>query len=154
MNPERLTEKAREAISGAQKIAARMDHQSIDAEHLLLSLLDQEKGLTAAVLNKAGVSVDALTIRVQREVEKMPKVANVTNQGVTARFSKVMAAAEDEAITSRDQQPAELRGRLAIPSIMPAAGTTIDADTADGSTIAVHGRCVARKSGFDSRLTI
>jgi len=90
MNPERFTEKAREAIAGAQKLAARMDHQSIDVEHLLLSLLDQEKGLTAAVLNKAGISVDALTIRVQREVEKFPKVANVSNQGITARFSKVL----------------------------------------------------------------
>ncbi len=125
MNPERLTEKARESIAGAQKIAARMDHQSIDAEHLLLSLLDQEKGLTAAVLNKAGVSVDALTIRVQREVEKLPKVANVTNQGITARFSKVMAAAEDEAKKLKDEYVSIEHLLLAMTDDKGAAGTIL-----------------------------
>jgi ATP-dependent Clp protease ATP-binding subunit ClpB len=125
MNAERFTEKAREAIAGAQKIAARMDHQSIDAEHLLLSLLDQEKGLTAAVLNKAGVSVDALTIRVQREVEKLPKVANVTNQGVTARFSKVVDAAEGEAKKLKDEYVSVEHFLLALTEDKGAAGTIL-----------------------------
>ena len=43
----------------SQKLAARLNHQQIDAEHVLLSLLDQEKGLAPAILQKAGVSVDA-----------------------------------------------------------------------------------------------
>jgi ATP-dependent Clp protease ATP-binding subunit ClpB len=125
MNPERFTEKARESISGAQKLAARMDHQSIDAEHLLLSLLDQEKGLTTAILNKAGVSVDALTIRVQREVEKFPKVGQVGNQGVTARFSKVMAAAEDEAKKLKDEYVSVEHFLLALTEDKGAAGNIL-----------------------------
>ena len=125
MNPERFTEKAREAVAGAQKLAARMDNQSIDVEHLLLSLLDQEKGLTAAVLNKAGVSVDALTIRVQREVEKLPKVANVSSQNITPRFSKVMSGAEDEAKKLKDEYVSVEHFLLALTEDKGPAGTIL-----------------------------
>ena len=61
MDLNKFTEKAQQALAGSQKLAARMNNQQIEPEHLLLSLLDQEKGLTAAVLNKAGVSVDVGT---------------------------------------------------------------------------------------------
>jgi ATP-dependent Clp protease ATP-binding subunit ClpB len=125
MNPERFTEKAREAIAGAQKIAARMDHQSIDAEHLLLSLLDQEKGLTAAVLNKAGVSADALTLRVQRDVEKFPKVGRVDTQSVTARFSKVLDAAETEAKKLKDEYVSVEHLLLALTDDKGTAGAVL-----------------------------
>ena len=103
MNPERLTEKAREAIAGAQKIAAKLDHQTIEVEHLLLSVLDQDKGLAPAVLSKAGLSVDALTLKVQREVEKLPKVERVEQHQVSARFTKLIATAEDEAKALKDE---------------------------------------------------
>src|SRR4051812_16937599 len=76
MDINRFTEKAREALQGAQKLAIRMSHQQIDNEHLLLSLLDQEGGLTPAILKKAGVAPEALTIRVQRELEKLPRVTS------------------------------------------------------------------------------
>src|SRR5215510_7889871 len=75
MDINRFTEKAREALQGAQKLAIRMSHQQIDNEHLLLALLDQEGGLTPAILKKAGVAPEALTIRLQRELEKLPRVS-------------------------------------------------------------------------------
>jgi ATP-dependent Clp protease ATP-binding subunit ClpB len=125
MNPEKFTEKAREALAGAQKLAARMDHQQIDVEHLLVAMLDQEKGLTAAVLNKAGVSVDAITIKVQRELEKLPKVGTVENQGVTVRFNKVMAQAEDEAKRLKDEYLSVEHLLLAITTDKGAAGTIL-----------------------------
>jgi ATP-dependent Clp protease ATP-binding subunit ClpB len=125
MNPEKFTEKAREALAGAQKLAARMDHQSIDVEHLLVSMLDQDKGLTAAVLSKAGVSVDALTIKLQRELEKLPKVGHVENQGVTVRFNKVLAQAEDEAKKLKDEYLSVEHLLLALTADKGAAGTIL-----------------------------
>ena len=104
MDANRFTEKAREALADSQKLAAKFDHQQIDAEHLLLALLDQPKGLTLALLNKLGISTDALTIQVQRLLDKIPKV---TGQGVTqsasARFNKMLAVAEDEAKKLKDE---------------------------------------------------
>jgi ATP-dependent Clp protease ATP-binding subunit ClpB len=107
MDLNRFTEKAREALAGSQKLAARMNHQQIDLEHVLLALLDQDRGLTAAILNKAGVSVDALTIKLQRELEKIPKVTSSSgaaeNQYASGRFNKLIATAEDEAKQLKDE---------------------------------------------------
>src|SRR5687768_3091662 len=107
MDLNRFTEKAREALAGAQALAARLNHQQIDLEHVLLSLLDQERGLTAAILTKAGVSADALTIKLQRELEKVPKVTGPSgaaeNQYASGRFSKLLAHAEDEAKQLKDE---------------------------------------------------
>ncbi|MBO0700916.1 MAG: type VI secretion system ATPase TssH, partial [Zavarzinella sp.] len=94
MDINRFTEKAREALQNAQKLAVRMSHQQIDDEHLLLALLDQEGGLTPAVLKKAGVAPEALTIRVQRELEKLPRVSTPSgapdNFYLTGRLNKLL----------------------------------------------------------------
>jgi ATP-dependent Clp protease ATP-binding subunit ClpB len=125
MNAERFTEKAREAIAGAQKIAAKLDHQTIEVEHLLLSLLDQDKGLAPAVLAKAGIVVDALTLKIQREVEKLPKVANVDQHQVSARFTKLMGAAEDEAKALKDDFVSVEHLLLAMTADKGTAGNTL-----------------------------
>jgi ATP-dependent Clp protease ATP-binding subunit ClpB len=106
MDPNRFTEKARESLAGSQKLAAKLGHQQIDLEHLLLALLDQDRGLAPAILRKAGVPVDALTLKLQRELEKQPKVTSVAgvpeNQYLTGRFNKLLADAEDEAKRLKD----------------------------------------------------
>ncbi len=107
MDLNKYTEKAREAIAGSQTLASRMNHQQIDLEHVLLSLLDQDKGLAAAILTKAGVPVDALTIKLQRELEKLPQVTSrsgaAENQYVSGRFNKLLASAADEAKNLKDE---------------------------------------------------
>jgi ATP-dependent Clp protease ATP-binding subunit ClpB len=107
MDINRFTEKAREALQNAQKLAVRMSHQQIDDEHLLLALLDQEGGLTPAILKKAGVAPEALTIRVQRELEKLPRVSTPSgapdNFYLTGRLNKLLTQAEDEAKKLKDE---------------------------------------------------
>ena len=107
MDTNRFTEKAREALASAQTLASRMNHQQIDLEHVLSSLLDQERGLAGAILAKAGVVADALAIKVQRELEKLPRVTSPSgaaeNQYVSGRFNKLLANAEDEAKKLKDE---------------------------------------------------
>ena len=107
MDLSKFTEKAQQAIAASQKLAVRLNHQQIDVEHVLLSLLDQEKGLAPAILQKAGVSLDALSIKLQRELEKIPKVtgpSGATEQMyVTGRFNKLITNAEDEAKALKDE---------------------------------------------------
>ena len=74
MDLNRFTEKAREALAGAQKIAARLNHQQIDLEHVLSSLLEQDRGLAPAILAKADVPVDQLRTKLTVELERMPRV--------------------------------------------------------------------------------
>ncbi len=104
MDAGRFTERAREALADSQKLAAKFDHQQIDAEHVLLALLDQPKGLTLALLNKLGVPPDALTIQVQRLLDRVPKVTGQNaSQSASTRFNKILAVAEDEAKKLKDE---------------------------------------------------
>ncbi|MBY0513339.1 MAG: ATP-dependent chaperone ClpB [Gemmataceae bacterium] len=129
MDLNRFTEKAQQAVAGSQKIAARMNHQQIDVEHVLLALLDQEKGLAAAVLNKAGVSVDALTIKLQRELDRMPRVTGPDGTPErfypTGRFTKLIDNAEAEAKKLKDEYVSVEHLLLAAAEDAGAAGRTL-----------------------------
>lgn len=103
MDMNQFTEKAQQALAGAQKLAARLNHQQIDVEHALMSLLDQEKGLAPAILQKAGVSVDAVTVKLQRELDKLPRVTGDVEPRLTQRLIKLIDAAESEAKKLNDE---------------------------------------------------
>ncbi len=106
MDMNRFTEKAREALAGAQTTAARLNNQQIELEHALSALLEQERGLVPVILAKAGVPVDGLRVRMQVELERLPKVTgpsgSVENQYPAARLNKLLASAEDEAKKLKD----------------------------------------------------
>ena len=77
MELNRFTEKARDALTSAQKIAARLTNQQIDLEHVLSAMLEQDRGLAAVILAKAGVAVDPFRLKVQWELERLPKVTGM-----------------------------------------------------------------------------
>ena len=101
MDLTRFTEKARDVFVTAQKVAARLNHQQIDLEHVLSAMLEQERGLAPVVLAKAGVSVDPLRLKLQVELERMPKVTGPSGaaekQYASGRLTKLVALSEDEA---------------------------------------------------------
>lgn len=108
MDMNRFTEKVQEGLQSAQRLATRFGHQQIDVEHLLLALLDQEGGLAPAILDKTGVAVEALKIKVQRELEKLPKVSGPgggpDNVYVSGRLNRLLdTQAEDEAKKLKDE---------------------------------------------------
>jgi ATP-dependent Clp protease ATP-binding subunit ClpB len=102
MDINRFTEKAQEALQAAQKIAARNEQQQIEVEHLLLALLQQEPGLAPAILRKANVNLDGLRQRVEREVDRLPKVSGATAESISPRLNRVLNRAEDEAKSFKD----------------------------------------------------
>src|SRR2546427_13191771 len=98
MGQDRFTEKSLEALQAANRLAAKFTHQQMDVEHVLLALLDQEHGLAAAILNKAEVAVDAVKIKLQREIEKLPRVTGGNeNIGITGGLNRLLGLADDEA---------------------------------------------------------
>jgi ATP-dependent Clp protease ATP-binding subunit ClpB len=107
MDLNRFTEKLQEAVRSAQTLAVRYGHQQIDAEHLLASLLAQEGGLASSILGKAGLPVDLLSSRLERELERMPKVsgpaAGPDQVYVTSRLNRLLTASEDEARKLKDE---------------------------------------------------
>src|ERR1700678_3164110 len=74
MNLEKYTERARGFVQSAQSLAGREGHQQFTPEHILKVLLDDEEGLAAGLIDKAGGrSRDALT-QVELALSKLPKV--------------------------------------------------------------------------------
>jgi ATP-dependent Clp protease ATP-binding subunit ClpB len=105
MDMNRFTEKSQEALQAAHRLAGKFNHQQIDVEHLLLALLDQERGLASSLLTKAEIPVDAVKLRLHRELEKLPRVTGSTsdNIGITGRLNRLLGQAEDEAKKLKDE---------------------------------------------------
>ena len=105
MDLNRFTEKAQETVASAKQLAVQFGQQQIDVEHLFLALLDQTDGLASKVLLKAGAPLDRLKERVRRQLEKLPRVSDVSDDqiSITPRFSRLMRRAEDEAKHLQDE---------------------------------------------------
>ena len=74
MNIEKYTERARGFIQSAQSLAVREGHQQFTPEHILKVLLDDEEGLSAGLIDRAGGrSRDALR-DTELALAKLPKV--------------------------------------------------------------------------------
>jgi ATP-dependent Clp protease ATP-binding subunit ClpB len=104
MDFNKLTEKVQDAIRAAQAKAARFSHQYLESEHLLAALLEQEGGLAASILGKAGVNAQALRNRLEQELERLPKVSGGSGQVYLGdRITKLMLKAEEEAKRLKDE---------------------------------------------------
>lgn len=77
-NPQQFTEKAWEAIVKTPDIAKQSQHQQIESEHLLKSLLEQQ-GLATSIFNKADISLTRLRDRTDEFINRQPKVKNVSD---------------------------------------------------------------------------
>jgi ATP-dependent Clp protease ATP-binding subunit ClpB len=106
MDVNRFTEKSQEALNESHRLAARLGHQQMDVEHLLLALLDQDRGLATSILNKADVPVEPLKLRVQPELERLPRVSGPAvgpdQISVTGRLNRLIGQAETEAKKLKD----------------------------------------------------
>ncbi|QVL32001.1 ATP-dependent chaperone ClpB [Telmatocola sphagniphila] len=127
MNINRFTEKAQDALQSAQRLAVRYSNQSIDIEHLLLALIEQENGLVPNLISKAGLTKDALLIKLQREIEKLPRVtgsgSNPEHVSLTGRLNKlILVQAEDEAKALKDEYISVEHLLLAMTSDKGVAG--------------------------------
>ena len=101
MDPNRLTQKSQEALHDAQTKALRFGHTEVDAEHLLLALLDQSEGIVPALLSQAGAEPDKLRAALESELSRRPRVtgpgANPGQISITQRLARLLDSAEQEA---------------------------------------------------------
>jgi ATP-dependent Clp protease ATP-binding subunit ClpB len=106
MDINRFTEKSQEALRAAQSLAARLSHQQIDAEHLLVALLEQQNGLVPTLLLKAQVDPASVHQKLTAALEKLPKVQVSQGGGdqifVTARLERLISNAEQDAKKRKD----------------------------------------------------
>ncbi|MBL4760437.1 MAG: ATP-dependent chaperone ClpB [Mariprofundaceae bacterium] len=107
MDINRMTQKVREALASAQTLAARLGHQEVDGEHLLLELLAQKYGLASRLMEKLDVSVDLLKAKVEQLLAKRIKVSGGASEAdkvyITQRLQQLFAKAEDEMRALHDE---------------------------------------------------
>ena len=104
MNLNKFTEKAQEAVLEAQHSAESLGHQTIEPEHLLLSLIRQSDGIVPQVLQKLGQNPDQLASILERDLNSRPRVSGSNVQVALSRASSdVLTAAENEAKSMRDE---------------------------------------------------
>jgi ATP-dependent Clp protease ATP-binding subunit ClpB len=104
MRFDRFTEKAQEAIAGAQALAREYHHSQVEAEHLLLALLQQTDGVPAAILTRLGANPSALRAAAEQALAQMPKVYGQGDE-VTGGPSlrRALEAAQQEAQRLKDE---------------------------------------------------
>ena len=80
LGPDKFTEHAQEVINAAQQILMRYRHNQLDSEHILLALIEQEKGVPAEIFKELGVNLDVLHARLHKYLESSPKIVGQRNQ--------------------------------------------------------------------------
>ena len=76
MDLSKFTEKSQAALTEAQNIATRNQHQAVDVEHLMLALIEQEGGLVPRLFEKAKVAPGlAQRRRSRRNSNRIPRVS-------------------------------------------------------------------------------
>lgn len=95
MNIEKFTERSRGFIQAAQTIAARENHQRLGPEHLLKALLDDDQGLSANLITRAGGAPERVKEAVELSLSKVAKVTGDAGQVyLDSNTSKVLDEAE------------------------------------------------------------
>ena len=107
MDPNKLTQKAQEALQAASAAAARFGHRETDDLHLLLALAQQEGGLIPRLLTKLNRPADVVTAEVERWLARRPSVRDASIDPsrimITARLNKVLLDAEAQAKRLKDE---------------------------------------------------
>jgi ATP-dependent Clp protease ATP-binding subunit ClpB len=103
MKLERFTDKAREAIHEASRLAQRHNSGQIEIEHLLAALLMQEDGVVSQTLQKAGSDPQTVLHMIENEIERMPRVYGGTEPGISPRLRRLLEDAWNEMNNFKDE---------------------------------------------------
>ncbi|MER3397388.1 MAG: ATP-dependent chaperone ClpB [Chloroflexota bacterium] len=103
MDLSRYTEKAQQALFGAQNEAEKRQHQQVEPEHLLLALLDQTDGVVPRIVERLGINLAQLRDSVDSALRAFPRLQMPPTQVyVSPRLKRVLDLAQEEAGRLRD----------------------------------------------------
>ncbi|MDE7289430.1 MAG: AAA family ATPase, partial [Oscillospiraceae bacterium] len=106
MNMQKFTQKSLDAINSAQSTAIEYQNQSVEQEHILYALLEQESGLIPQLFTKMGVDTSSVTGEVKKLVAALPRVTGSGREAntvyITQDVDKTLNKAEETAKNMRD----------------------------------------------------
>jgi ATP-dependent Clp protease ATP-binding subunit ClpB len=103
MQFDKLTIRSQEALQDAQGQAGGRGHQNVEPAHLLVALLAQSEGSSVPLLQKLGVSLDAIGSELEHFLEQLPKVSGGAQNQLGPKLQRVLEAAFEEAKTMGDE---------------------------------------------------
>ncbi len=128
MDLNKFTERSRGFIQAAQTIAMREGHQRLLPEHILKALMDDDQGLSANLINRAGGNAAAVIEAVNAAVDKLPKVSGDAGQVyLDTAAAKVLDEAEQVAKKAGDSFVPVERILLALAMVKSKAKDALDA---------------------------
>ncbi len=102
MKLDRYTEKAQQAIVAAQRLATEADSPVLDAEHILMALLQDPEGVPALTLRQLGADPGELSVELAAALAHRAKVAG-GSLSLDPRARQLLEHAEDEARRLNDE---------------------------------------------------
>ena len=128
MNLEKFTERARGFIQAAQTIAMRESHQRVLPDHLLKALLDDDQGLAANLIRRAGGAPEQVAAANDAAIAKLPKVTGGDGQTyVDPSLVRVLDEAEKVAKKAGDSFVPVERMLTALALVNTRAKDALDA---------------------------
>ncbi|WP_064697597.1 ATP-dependent chaperone ClpB [Rhizobium aegyptiacum] len=103
MNIEKYSERVRGFIQSAQTYALAQGHQQFSPEHVLKVLLDDDQGMAASLIERAGGDAKAARLANDAALAKLPKISGGNGNIYLAQpLAKVLSTAEEAAKKAGD----------------------------------------------------
>ncbi|PZO87955.1 MAG: ATP-dependent chaperone ClpB [Micavibrio aeruginosavorus] len=97
MEFDRFTEKSKAVLQKAQTLAMRNNHQSLEPEHLLKVMLEDEDGLTERLIQSSGGDAARMKKAIETSLAKLPQVSGAGAGGL--RISTDLSKTLDNALS-------------------------------------------------------
>ncbi|MDZ4806682.1 MAG: ATP-dependent chaperone ClpB [Bacteroidota bacterium] len=131
MNLGNFTIKAAEAFQQAQQLAFNAQNPTIETEHILKALLDQQDSPVDYLLKKNNVTVNLVDTKLEELIKKLPKTSGEGGQNIGRDANSVVLRAgaalkqfKDEFITPEHLLLAIVQGNDAAAKLLKDAGLT------------------------------
>ena len=98
-----MTIKLQEALQESNSIARQKDHSEIGNEHILKALLEQKDGLVPPLVECVGIPPEKLISQIDSLLSQYPVVRGNTQMALSPSAQKVLAKAENEMSSLKDQ---------------------------------------------------
>ncbi len=107
MDMNQFTQKAREALQAAQRIAVEYSNNTVEQEHLLAALAQQQDGLIPQLLTTLGADPNAFAQSALQKVEALPRVTGSGRDPnqiyIGTDLDRALNAAEAQAKQMKDE---------------------------------------------------
>ena len=103
MNPEKFTNKAREALQSACQLVTAQSGNEIRNLHLLAAMVRQPDGLTPAILERLGVNLSLFEGKITHALNALPRVSNPGELYNSGEFNRLLIDAERQMQQMKDE---------------------------------------------------